>query len=196
MDADIQAKPTEETAQDAIYREYMNAPPNMVAEVLEGKLHAQPRPASKHAKAYSRLGRKIGEPFDSDDGDDSGGWWIINEPELRFGPNEEDILVPDIAGWRRTNMPTYPDVSYFTLAPDWVCELPSLSTEKIDRTVKRAIYAREGVRYLWLVDPRKKTLEAFELRDGGWALLSSLAGDVQVSLPPFEAISFPLRSLW
>ena len=176
----------------ATYRDVLDAPPHMVAEVLAGTLHTQPRPASRHARAGSVLGMEVGNPFDRGRGG-PGGWWIVFEPELHLGA---DIVVPDLAGWRRTTMPDYPDAAYFETAPDWACEVLSPSTRRIDRNEKRAVYAREGVSHLWFVDPDARTLEAFELRGGRWVRLATLAGDDPVCLPPFEAIGFPLDALW
>ena len=105
-------------------------------------------------------------------------------------------MVPDIAGWRRERMPEIPITAYFELAPDWLCEVLSPSTRKLDLGGKRAIYAREGVGYLWLVDPIVQSLEAFQLRGTQWVVIDTLFDDAQVSLPPFEAISFNLGDLW
>ena len=93
-------------------------------------------------------------------------------------------------------MPEYPDTAYFTIAPDWVCEVLSPSTRQLDLGPKCNVYAREGVGHLWFVDPGAQTLEAFELRDGKWMLIDTLFGDASVSLPPFGAIAFPLGALW
>ena len=176
----------------ADYRDVLNAPAHMVAEVIEGVLHTQPRPAMPHAWASSGLSARINPPFNYGDGG-PGGWWIVFEPELHLG---EDILVPDLAGWRRERMPDYPDTAYTTLAPDWVCEVLSPGTRKIDLYEKRPIYAREGVPHLWFVDPLARGLEAFELRDGQWLLIASLKDAAAVSVPPFEAITFSLADLW
>ncbi len=176
----------------ATYQDVLNAPLHKVAEVIFGALHTHPRPASRHAWASSILGGEIVNSFGRGRGGPSG-WWIVFEPELHLG---ENILVPDLAGWRRETMPVYPDAAYFTIAPDWVCEVLSKSTRQIDLTDKRNIYAREEVSYLWFVDPDARTLECFQLKDGLWFLIASLAGDVQVSVPPFDAISFPLIALW
>ena len=186
--------PTAEAAapRRATYRDVLDAPPDMVAEVVGGTLRTQPRPAALHARASSGLGVKIGGPFDYDR-DGPGGWWIIYEPELHLG---DDILVPDLAGWRRERMPEYPDTAYFTLAPDWVCEVLSPSTRALDQGSKRTIYAREEVAYLWFVDPDARTLEVFELSGRRWVLVDTLTGDAPVSLPPFEEISFNLGDLW
>jgi len=108
----------------------------------------------------------------------------------------EDIAVPNLAGWRRETMPTYPDGAYFEVAPEWVCAVLSPATRRLDRNEKRSLYAREGVLRLWFVDPDDKTLEVFALREGRWVLLAMLADDAPVSQPPFEAITFPLDALW
>ena len=176
----------------ATYKDVLDAPPHRVAEIVGGTLHTQPRPAAPHARASSSLGVKIGGPFDYDAGG-PGGWWIIDEPELHLG---EDVLVPDLAGWRRERMPDYPDTAYFTLAPDWVCEVLSASTRKLDLHGKRPIYAREEVGHLWLVDPVDRTLEAFELRDGEWVLIATAQDDEPVAIRPFEAVTFSLADLW
>lgn len=180
------------TSRRATYQDVLDAPPHRVAEIIDGTLHTHPRPATRHAWASTGLTEIIGPPFNRGRGG-PGGWWIVDEPELHVG---EDILVPDLAGWRRTRMPEYPDTAYFTLAPDWVCEVLSPSTRAFDQGEKRAVYAREGVGHLWFVDPDVRTLEAFELRDGHWVLLDTPTGGASVSLPPFDAISFGLGDLW
>ena len=176
----------------ATYQDVLDAPEHLVAEVIDGMLHTHPRPAMRYARASSSLGVKIGGPFDYDAGG-PGGWWIIDEPELHLG---EEIIVPDLAGWRREQMPEFPDTAYVTLAPDWVCEVLSASTRKVDLHEKRPIYAREGVSYLWHVDPIDRTLEAFELHNGQWLLIASAKDDEPVSVRPFNAITFSLGDLW
>ena len=176
----------------ATYQDVLDAPAHRVAEIVDGTLHTHPRPAAPHARASSSLGVKIGGPFDYDSGG-PGGWWIIDEPELHLG---EDILVPDLAGWRRERMPDYPDTAFFTLAPDWVCEVLSASTRRLDLHGKRPVYAREGVAHLWLVDPADRTLEAFELRESEWVLIGTAKDDEPVNIRPFDAVTFSLGDLW
>ena len=176
----------------ATYQDVLDAPEHMVAEIVGGTLHTQPRPASRHALASSRLGTNLDGPFGMGRGG-PGGWWIIDEPELHLG---SDILVPDLAGWRRERLPEYPDAAFFDLAPDWVCEVLSPGTRRIDQVGKRVIYAREGVGHLWFVDPDARMLEAFALRDGYWVLLATYSDDDLVSAAPFDAIAFSLGDLW
>ena len=176
----------------ATYQDVLDAPEHQVAEIIDGTLYTHPRPAPRHATATSVLGIEIGGPFDRGRGG-PGGWRILDEPELHLG---EDILVPDLAGWRRERMPELPDTAYFTLAPDWTCEILSASTRKVDLLRKRPIYAREGVHHLWLIDPVDRTLEVFELHDRQWLLIASAQDNEPVSIRPFDAITFSLGELW
>jgi len=176
----------------ATYDDILALPEHLVGEIIRGVLRTHPRPAPKHVRAYSSLGVELGGPFDRGR-NGPGGWWILDEPELHLGA---DVLVPDLAGWKRVRMPKLPDAAWFELAPDWICEILSASTAKVDRVEKLPLYAHNGVAYCWLVDPDLKTLEVFENRDGKWLLLTVLESDASVSQPPFDAIAFGLASLW
>ena len=105
-------------------------------------------------------------------------------------------MVPDVTGWRRERMPELPTTDYVTLAPDGACKVLSAETRELDLDAKRPVYAREGVGHLWLIDPRARTLEAFELRDGEWVPIACAKDDEAVSIRPFDAITFSLGALW
>jgi Uma2 family endonuclease len=178
---------------EASFEDLEGVPPNRVGEIVDGELHVSPRPASKHARATGRLFSAL-SPFDKTSGSEGlGGWVILIEPELHLG---RDALVPDVAGWRRERMPEMPDTAAFTLAPDWVCEVLSPSTERLDRAHKMGVYAREGVKHLWLVDPRLQMLEIYRLEQGRWSHLGVYLGDASVRAEPFEALELKLSLLW
>ena len=176
----------------ATYADLEALPPNLVGEIIHGVLHAQPRPAPRHAKASTRLASELDGPFDRGRGG-PGGWEILIEPELHLG---EHVIVPDLAGWRRERLPRLPDTAYFEQAPDWVCEILSPSTARLDRADKLPIYAQFGVGHAWYVDPLAKTLEVFALENGRWVLAATVADADPVSAPPFEAHTFALSALW
>ena len=183
-------------------RRFLEAvPPGKVAELYGGILHVMPRPAPKHARSSSALGMKLGGPFDLGEGG-PGGWSILDEPELHFPDPTEvgavDALVPDLAGWTRERMPDLPeDEAFFTLAPDWVCEVLSKSTEDTDWDDKMPIDAREGVRHAWLVDPIERTLEVYVLGTGAaWIAAGEHRDAARVRLPPFDAVELDLSALW
>jgi Uma2 family endonuclease len=176
------------------YEDVLAVPPHRVAEVIDGTLYVQARPRIRHARSSSRLGDLLGGPFDRGAGG-PGGWIILDEPELHLGP-EPDILVPDLGGWRRESMPEMPDEAYITLAPDWVCEVLSESTESFDRAEKVPVYAREGVAHVWLVDPLVRTLEMLRLDGVTYRLIATFRGDAHVRAEPFDAFELELGLLW
>jgi Uma2 family endonuclease len=176
----------------ASYADVLAASEHMIAQVIDGELVLMPRPAMPHAMASSALGEELGPPFKRGRGG-PGGWVIIDEPELHLG---EDILVPDLAGWRRQKMPEAPSTPFVTLAPDWACEVLSPSTAGIDRVRKSRIYARERVQHVWLVDPIEQLLEVWRLDGEGYRVALTAAGGEKVRAEPFEAIDLDLAILW
>lgn len=176
----------------ATYEDLLEVPDNMVAELIEGELFASPRPAGPHTRAASALGMLLGTPFQLGRGG-PGGWWIFDEPELHLGPN---VLVPDLAGWRVERMPEYPQNHIFDIVPDWVCEVTSPSSGRLDRLKKMPIYARNGVSYAWLVEPSQQTLEAYRLQDDSWFLLGTYGEVPIVSIEPFDAVEIDLTLIW
>jgi Uma2 family endonuclease len=174
------------------YEDLLALPDGVVGQLVEGELHATPRPAIDHQRASSILGVRLGDPFDLGGGG-PGGWWIVDEPELHLGRN---VLVPDLAGWRRERLPALPREAFFSLAPDWVCEVLSPATARLDRLKKLSIYAREGVGHAWLVDPGLETLEVYRRQGEAWLLVLTAGGDDVVRAEPFDAIELTLTGLW
>jgi Uma2 family endonuclease len=179
----------------ATYEDLRKVPENMVAEIIDGEVHATPRPSSPHARAASGIGSDLWGRFDRppDGPEQPGGWWILFEPELHLG---SDVIVPDIAGWRRETMPVLPDVAAFTQAPDWACEVVSPATAGIDRVRKMRIYARESVSSLWLVDPAARTLEVYARQGDQWLVLGTYTGADKVRAEPFAAVELDIERWW
>jgi Uma2 family endonuclease len=176
----------------ATYEDLRKVPDIMVAEIVDGELHASPRPALPHTSAASALGALLGWPFHFGRGG-PGGWIILFEPELHFGRN---VLVPDLAGWRRTRLAQVPDAPFLTLAPDWVCEVSSPSTAMLDRAKKLQIYARAKVGCAWIIDPSARLLEVLQLESGRWVIAAAYAGAKVVRAEPFSDVPLDLGLLW
>jgi Uma2 family endonuclease len=171
----------------------LEAPEHMVAEILDGELVLSPRPALRHASVASVLAAELLLPFGRGRGG-PGGWIILVEPELHFGKR---VVVPDLAGWRRARMPAVPTRdAYTTIAPDWVCEVASRSTEKLDRHKKLPLYAEVGVGHAWLIRPVLRTVEVLRRVDDKWLTVGVYADDERVRAEPFEAIELDLADLW
>jgi Uma2 family endonuclease len=176
----------------ATYEDLLQVPDHLVAEILDGDLYGTPRPRPRHAHAVSVLGSEILGPFHVGR-DGPGGWWILFEPELHLG---SDVLVPDLAGWRRERLAAIPDTPAIEVAPDWVCEVLSPTTAGLDRGKKLAIYARQRVAHAWLVDPQLETLEVFALSGSQWVLLGTYIAGAVVRAEPFAAVELNLALLW
>jgi Uma2 family endonuclease len=182
----------EAAVRQATYADLEAVPEHRVAEIIDGVLETHPRPRPRHAMAASDLSTLLGTPFRYGRGG-PGGWIFMVEPELHLGA---DVVVPDLAAWRRERAPTDLEAAYIEIAPDWVCEILSPSTIRLDRGRKRSIYGASGVGHLWLLDPSAGVLEDFALADGRWMLLATIQRGETVALPPFDAVPFPFDDLF
>lgn len=178
----------------ATYEDLLQVPDILIAEIIDGELITSPRPASPPARAASIIRVDV-DPFDRGLGGASGpgGWWILFEPELHL---RADVLVPDLAGWRRERMPVLANVAYFEQAPDWICEVVSPATGRLDRVRKMPVYAREHVSHLWLVDPLQRTLEVYRLEGQRWGVIGTYGGTEAVRAEPFEAVEIDMSRWW
>jgi Uma2 family endonuclease len=179
------------------YDDLRAVPEPLVAELIDGDLLTSPRPGVRHANAASALGGLLFDPFRRGIGG-PGGWTILDEPELHMG---EDVLVPDLAGWRRERFAVVNlEAVAVGVAPDWACEVLSPSTARIDRARKLPVYARERVGHVWLLDPVAQTLESSQLSENlsenRWTLLATYEGTTKVRVAPFDAIEIDLVTLW
>lgn len=181
-----------EAKKPATYQDVLDAPEYQVAEIIAGQLRLSPRPGVPATEVASALFGELRPPFGRGRGG-PGGWVIVFEPECHIA---DDVLVPDLAGWRRERLPSLPDSAAFTVTPDWVCEVLSKSTERIDRTEKMERYRATGVKHLWLVHPRMKTVEVYRLVDEHWLQVAVYKDSECVRAEPFGAIELDLASLW
>jgi len=177
----------------AAYENLCELPDNVVGEIVNGEIVATPRPSYRHGRAATVIAGKVGGPFDLGEGG-PGGWWILVEPEIHLA---DHVLVPDLAGWRREKMPSIPEENWTDIPPDWVCEVISPNTARLDRVYKMPIYAAFRVPFIWMVDPANRTLDVFQLDSSGkWSLLASFAEDDKVRAEPFQEIEIALHNLW
>jgi Uma2 family endonuclease len=168
-------------------------PANMAGELIAGELRVMRRPAILHAMAAAQLGARLIGPFDLGEGG-PGGWFILGKPELYLGG---DVLIPDLAGWRRERMSVLPRLGErFQQAPDWTCVVLPRATADLDRRIRLEAYAREGVSHVWLVNPEARTLEALRLEGRCYATLGAYGGTACVRAEPFEVLGLELVALW
>lgn len=167
-------------------------PAPYTGHLIDGRLHVLPRPTSHHAEALAGVLDELRGPFHRGRGG-PGGWLILPEVDVRLGA---DVVAPDIAGWRRERLAQPPSQRPILLAPDWVCEVLSPRTEAFDRSAKADWYQQAGVGWLWFVDPEAQLLEVYGNDAGQFRQRHRFQGSVTVVAHPFEALSWPLGSLW
>ena len=184
--------PRDPAKRRATYQDVIDAPENMIAEIIDGELVLMARPRARHANVVGALGRRIGTGYQDGDGG-PGGWWILSDVEVALS---DDLFVPDIAGWKRSRLPRLAEDNPFTVVPDWACEVLSPSTERLDRQKKMRTYAAHGVAHLWLVDPVRRQLEVYRRQEHNWLLLGVHADEDIVRCEPFDAIEIALARLW
>lgn len=177
----------------ATYDDLFSIPDNMTGEIIAGELIVTPRPSRKHGFCVTALGTAITGPYQFGQGGGPGGWVIIIEPEIGLG---ENIVVPDLAGWKRARFPFQEESNWITVVPNWIGEILSPSTLRNDKVKKMPLYAQYGVEHIWLVDPSAMTLDAFRLESGRWLLLGSYADHDQVRVEPFPELPISLDKLW
>ena len=61
---------------------------------------------------------------------------------------------------------------------------------------KAEIYAAQGVKHYWLVNPELQTIEVLRLDGKGYRIVTVVRGEAKQRIEPFEAIEFPVMSLW
>ena len=175
----------------ATYEDLLQVPENMIAELIDGEVYASPRPGYRHASAASELLTvlrwHLGRPGRG------GGWHLVFEPELHLADN---VLIPDLAGWRVDRVPLMPDTAAISIVPDWVCEVLSVSTARIDRGKKMPLYARHRVPYAWIVDLDLQVLEVKRLNGSVYEDAATFIGDGVVHAEPFEELEINLRDVW
>jgi Uma2 family endonuclease len=181
-----------DSRREATYQDVLDAPEHKVAEIIDGEIYLSPRPAGPHNRAMTVLGALLMPPFDFGNGG-PGGWYFIDEPELHFG---KQILVPDMAAWRRDQLPSNLNGPFVTEPPVWLCEGLSKSTARIDRLKKMPIYADVGVGYVWLVEPVMKTLEVYRRVGKRYELQKMFVDDEVIQAEPFDAIELRLGQIW
>ena len=173
---------------NATYQDVLDAPEGVRAELIGTDLYLQPRPRVSHQLALANLREELVRG-----GQQAGSRWVLlPEVELHI----PFTLVPDLVGWRRERVTEPLDAPYFTVTPDWVCEVLSPSARAYDRGLKAKMYLEAGVRHLWFVDPEERILEALTAIADAWLLRGVYVGDEISVAPPFEGLSIALGRLW
>ena len=180
---------------EATFDDLLALPEHERNELIDGVIVCQASPRLPHQAGQGALYKRLCRSFHEGDGgpEDPGGWVFLLQPELHLGRN---AFIPDIAAWRLPRNPQ-PSPTYYTeLTPDWVCELLSPSTERMDRLRKFDLYAQAGVAHYWIVNPDLQTLEVYALDGACYKRVASTEGSELGCFQPFDAVALDLARCW
>lgn len=131
------------------------------AELIDGRMYMMAPPNTQHQRIVFSLSRKIADYIDVK----SGNCEVFPTPFAVFlGEDEQTYIEPDISVICDKNKISKRGCEG---APDWIIEVVSPASRKLDYSKKMTLYSESGVREYWIVDPEKErtTLYHFDEDD-------------------------------
>lgn len=135
-------------------KDIYNLPEGKRAELINGQIYMMAPPSTKHQKLISALHGKIYNYIESHNGNCE----IIPAPFavfLKDNDENESYVEPDISV---ICDPDKIDDKGCHGSPDWIIEIVSSSSRKMDYSRKQFLYLEAGVLEYWIVDPIKETI--------------------------------------
>lgn len=164
-------------------------------ELIGGELTQKASPSGEHGDAQAGVVVAVRVPFQRNPGGGGpGGWWIATEVEVLLESN--DIVRPDVLGWRRETFPERPSGYPVRVRPDWVCEVISVGRAKDDTVRKLRLYHRAAIPHYWIADPRDATLTVMRWSPAGYVTVLVAERDEVVRAEPFEAVEIAVGTLF
>jgi Uma2 family endonuclease len=182
-------RPPHATTEDFLARS-----PDERLELIRGTLIEKPQASSDHSLAQFSTSVRLGERFQRRPGGRyPGGWWFFTELVVALG---NEIVRPDVCGYRREKMPEPPRTPIVEPAPHWVCEILSPRQGVRDRIEKMRIYFAAGVPHYWVMNSQERMLEVFRRTDIGYALVLAAKSGDRVRAEPFDAVELRVDELF
>ena len=129
------------------------------AELIDGQIYYMAPPTFTHQRLSNKLSQQITNYIDSKKGDCE----VVPAPFAVFlNEDDKNYVEPDISVICDKSKLTEKGC---TGAPDWIIEIVSPSSQRMDYLIKLLKYQNTGVREYWIVDPLKKiiTVHNFEM---------------------------------
>lgn len=139
--------------------DYWNLPEGERAELIGGKFYTMAPPSRIHQKLIMQFTKIIGNYIDSHSGNSE----VYPAPfAVNIDADDKDWVDPDISIICNKNKLTDRGCSG---APDWIIEIVSPSSRKMDYSVKNTLYSEAGVREYWIVDPAKERTTVYHYEE-------------------------------
>jgi Uma2 family endonuclease len=151
-------------------------PDGQRAELFDGKIYMMSPPNRNHQKFVSRLTQTIGNYINFNHGDCE----VYPAPFAVFlNADDKTYVEPDLSVICEKDKLTEQGCNG---APDWVIEIVSPSTQRIDYNIKLFKYRTAGVREYWIINPLKETVSTYYFEGDEDAALYSFDEDVPVRI--------------
>lgn len=135
-------------------------------ELIGGEIVEKAAPSGEHGGSQAQIMGAIVPAFHRRSGRGGpGGWWIATEVEILLA--SEDVVRPDVVGWRRETCAERPTGFPVREKPDWICEVVSPSRPSDDTIKKLRLYHQVQIGHYWIVDPRDSTLTVMRWHPDG-----------------------------
>ena len=167
----------------ADYRDLPEGPPYY--QLIEGDLYMAPSPDLFHQDIVLVLARLIGNYLDSH----PIGSVHIAPSDVQF--TDLNVFQPDLYFVSKSRKSILSKQGAEG-APDLVVEVLSPKTAKLDKGLKRDVYARTGVDEMWLVDPSTKRIQIFRFEESVKEPAAVVSGRQMLTSPIFPGLKIPV----
>ncbi len=159
------------------YEDYRHTPEDQRYELLDGELIMAPAPNLGHQRIDAKLGWRLAQFVEERDLGE-----VFSAP-CDVVLSNMDVVQPDLLFVSTERAHLLLGGDSVLGAPDLVVEILSPSTAGRDRTLKRNLYAKHGVKEYWLVDPDTRTVSVLRLGDSAFEV-ESIYGEGQTMTSP------------
>lgn len=167
--------------------DYWNLPDNQRAELINGQLFAMAPPSRIHQELISELHFAIKKYIS----DHNGSCKVYPAPfAVNLDADDKDWVEPDISVICDKDKLTERGCSG---APDFIIEIVSPSSRKIDYSTKNALYSNAGVREYWIVDPAKERTTVYRYEEDAAPIIIPFSNDINVGI--YQTLSINIADL-
>jgi len=170
------------------YEDYAALPEGAPYQLIGGKLVVTPSPTAFHQYISVRIGKRL-----IDFVEDMGLGIVLHAP-LDVYLEEKETYQPDIIYIARERL--FIIEERIKGAPDLVMEILSPSTAYYDLRKKARVYARQGVKEYWIVDPEEKSIEIYTNQGDTFKLEQRAEGEGKASSSLLAGFEVELKDIF
>jgi Uma2 family endonuclease len=170
------------------YEDYAALPEGAPYQLIGGKLVMAPSPTASHQYISVRIGKRLIDFVEEM------GLGIVLYAPLDVYLEEKETYQPDIIYIAKERL--FIIEERVKGAPDLVMEILSPSTAYYDLRKKARVYARQGVKEYWIVDPEERSIEIYTNQGGTFELKQKAEGEGKASSSLLAGFEVELKDIF